>query len=270
MRQPSLRAPLQATLWAAGLILLGGAACDTPDPAAEDPFQQLAQGPKGPGDKPADGDQPAAPADGPVGPANGGGESGGAAFTPDPREFVEVSGTLSITDWEQPVQIDFIETNNPGPEGRPRLTLVRLPKPGPFSVKVLKAAGPVEVNVYLDAKGDGPGDGDLMLQFDGSPIQVGEGPVEGLTINLQRNQPPSEDGAPGAGGAPPPGEGDGGKAGATGETGAAVPPPPGAGDGGQAGATGEAAPPPPGAGDGGQAGATGASAPAESSDEEAP
>ena len=154
------------------MICLAG--CDSPPPSAEDPFAGSTVAPVASGSAASDvGGSAAGAGDAGAGGAN----PGGIAIT----DGVSVKGIVKVEGYKSgAIQMDFLKSGGASPP----LTVIRITEPGPFEVVLPKDSGKVDVILYLDRTGDGPGQGDFRMNYDKNPLEIGVTAIEGLEIAM--------------------------------------------------------------------------------------
>lgn len=241
------------------LALLVG--CPAPDdPLALPPTDGTAPPP---GDPNAAGGQPPGDPN-----AAGGGGAGGAPPVPEgvvigpngpelkvePGQGIKLSGEVVYTGSATgKLRVDILKKSDGGGQGIQILHALTVEKPGPWELEVPKELGPIIINAFIDANGNGPDATEPSATVD--TLTIASEPVAGVKLELKDggtnpfaldpNAPPpatmpaptpGADGAPppGADGAPPPGAG-GPASGTPATPPAGEPPPEGGADAGKAG-----------------------------------
>lgn len=142
------------------------------------------------------------------------GIGGGSAvpFSAEEGEMVMVRGTITSS-LEDPIDVD-VRTPDATQEGGVRgHGKILLDTPGPFELAVPKGLGPLELQAFQDAGGDGPTADDPFAQ---AAVNVGDSDLEGVVMVLEVGAhgvggPSHSEAAPGA-----PGGGPGGGPGSSG------------------------------------------------------
>lgn len=121
-------------------------------------------------------------------PANPGSPQPGAGPT------VTISGTVGYDAWTRgAVRITAFDADHSRPSPTPPRVLGagNIDRPGPFTISVPEAAGRIYVEAAIDEDGDNrPGPLEPQGRANRYPVSVGDDPVEGLTIELQKREPP--------------------------------------------------------------------------------
>lgn len=126
----------------------------------------------------------------PAGAPGGGGSGGGSG--PDPFAAVEgprvkVGGTLVWTDPTAVIDIDLYRPDPGAQGGRLRLGKIKR-SAGPYTIEVPAGFGPLFIDAFIDAKGDGPTLGD-PVGSPAAPVEVGQVELNGIDITLAAKVP---------------------------------------------------------------------------------
>ncbi len=197
-------------------------------PAPDDPLAL----PPTDGSAPPPGDPNAAGAGGPPGDPNAaGGGAGGAPPIPEgvvigpngpelkvePGQGIKLSGEVVYTGSATgKLRLDVLKKSEGGGQGIQILHALTVEKPGPWELEVPKDLGPIIINAFIDANGNGPDATEPSATLD--TLTVASEPMAGLKLELKDGgtnpfaldpnaPPPATMPAPtaGADGAPPPG-----------------------------------------------------------------
>lgn len=116
-------------------------------------------------------------------PTGGGGpgDQPGAVFPDGPR--VTLSGTVTAS-LPGPISIDFHQHTPDAPGGRTYLFKIQAESGKPWEQPFPEGYGPIEIEAYQDAKGDGPTPGDPRAPYKGNPLTVAGEDLPGLDIVL--------------------------------------------------------------------------------------
>lgn len=169
-------------------------------------------------------------------------------------DAVKATGTITVKGYNSGLlQIDVVQAPKEGSAalGTPPVTVARFKAPGPYELLLPPGAGPVNLNLILDLKGNGPDSEDPRLAYDKNPVVVGTTPITGLDFLLDKDAVESGKSNVAPPGSSPPGESD--------PTGGKAPAAPGAGGGDGGG--GQGAAPAGGAPSGGGGNPSGAASP---------
>lgn len=142
---------------------------------------------------------PGAPAPGkPVEPAPGIPEEPAPANPGSPQPgsgpTVTLSGTVEYAAWTTgAVRITAFDADHSRPSPTPPRVVGAgtIERPGPFTISVPEGAGKVYVEAAIDEDADGrPGPLEPQGRASRYPVTVGDDPVEGLTVELHKREPP--------------------------------------------------------------------------------
>lgn len=120
-------------------------------------------------------------AEGAAPPGSGQPTHAAAAFADGPT--VTLRGTVRASS-PQTVSIDFFRYAPEAPGGRTYLFKIQSEPDVPWAQPLPKDFGPVVIEAYQDAAGDGPTPGDPRAAYEPSPVEVAGSDITGLDIRL--------------------------------------------------------------------------------------
>ncbi len=99
--------------------------------------------------------------------------------------MVTVSGTLVVDEGVTgTVDIDCFAPDAEDPNKRELVNKVKIHQPGAYEMKVPKDFGPLILEAFIDADGDGPDDGDARGEFANNPLVIAGEDISGVDIEL--------------------------------------------------------------------------------------
>lgn len=111
--------------------------------------------------------------------------------TPFEREYqdkplITVSGKIEYDGaTRSTVDIDCFVTDTSTKAGRKLVNKVKVPEPGPFSMKVPKDYGELYISAFIDLKGNGPDSKDPQGTYEGNPLEIKDKDIENVEIVLK-------------------------------------------------------------------------------------
>lgn len=113
---------------------------------------------------------------------------------PGSGPMVTISGTVEYAAWTRgEVRITAFDADHSRPSPSPPKVVGAgtVERPGPFAISVPEGAGKVYVEAAIDEDADGrPGPLEPQGRASRYPVTVGDDPIGGLTIELQKREPP--------------------------------------------------------------------------------